>query len=53
MNNLIKLNKISKFFITSKRINVLNKITYNFKKGKIYSLVGPSGSGKSTLLNIL
>ena len=24
-----------------------------FKKGKIYSLVGPSGSGKSTLLNLL
>ncbi len=53
MSNLIKLNKISKFFITSKKINVLNKISYNFKKGKIYSLVGPSGSGKSTLLNIL
>ena len=53
MSNLINLNKISKFFITSKKINVLNKISYNFKKGKIYSLVGPSGSGKSTLLNIL
>ena len=53
MNNLINLNKISKSFITSKKITVLNKITYNFKKGKIYSLVGPSGSGKSTLLNIL
>ena len=53
MSNLIYLNKISKFFITSKKINVLNKISYNFKKGKIYSLVGPSGSGKSTLLNIL
>ena len=53
MNNLINLNKISKSFITSKKITVLKKITYNFKKGKIYSLVGPSGSGKSTLLNIL
>ena len=53
MNNLIKLNRVSKFFITSKKIHVLNKISYNFKKGKIYSLVGPSGSGKSTLLNIL
>ncbi len=53
MNNLITLKKISKSFITSKKIKILNKITYSFKKGKIYSLVGPSGSGKSTLLNIL
>ena len=53
MSNLISLNKISKSFITSKKITVLKKINYNFKKGKIYSLVGPSGSGKSTLLNIL
>ena len=53
MNNLIILNKISKNFFTSKKVSVLKKINYKFKKGKIYSLVGPSGSGKSTLLNIL
>ena len=53
MNNLIILNKISKSFFTSKKVSVLKKINYKFKKGKIYSLVGPSGSGKSTLLNIL
>ena len=53
MNNLIILNKISKKFFTSKKVSVLKKINYKFKKGKIYSLVGPSGSGKSTLLNIL
>ena len=53
MNNLIILNKISKSFFTSKKITVLKKINYKFKKGKVYSLVGPSGSGKSTLLNIL
>tara|TARA_B100000579_G_C22609235_1_gene746451 strand:- start:68 stop:748 length:681 start_codon:yes stop_codon:yes gene_type:complete len=53
MNNLITLDKISKSFITSKKISILNKINYSFNKGKIYSLVGPSGSGKSTLLNIL
>jgi len=53
MNNLININKISKHFITSRKITVLKKISYSFKKGKIYSLVGPSGSGKSTLLNIL
>ena len=53
MNNLIILNKISKSFFTNKKVTVLKKINYKFKKGKIYSLVGPSGSGKSTLLNIL
>ena len=53
MNNLISLSKISKTFSTSKKVKVLSRITYNFKCGKIYSLVGPSGSGKSTLLNIL
>ena len=53
MNNLIKLSNINKSFIAQKKINVLKKLTYNFRKGKIYSLMGPSGSGKSTLLNIL
>ncbi len=53
MNNLIKLNKISKSFENNKKIKVLKKISFNFKKGKIYSLIGPSGSGKSTLLNLI
>ena len=53
MNNLIELTNIIKDFNTHKKINVLKKISYKFKKGKIYSLMGPSGSGKSTLLNLL
>ena len=53
MNNIITLDKITKSFVSNRKITVLNKINYNFKKGKIYSLMGPSGSGKSTLLNIL
>ena len=53
MNNLLSLKKIYKSFNTNKKITVLKKINYKFKKGKIYSLTGPSGSGKSTLLNIL
>ncbi len=53
MNNLIQLSDINKTFVTEKKVNILKKINYKFKKGKIYSLMGPSGSGKSTLLNLL
>jgi len=53
MNNIIQLLNIDKFFDNQKKIKVLKKISYKFKKGKIYSLIGPSGSGKSTLLNLL
>ena len=53
MNNFIKLSNISKSFTHHKDVRVLKKLTYNFKLGKIYSLIGPSGSGKSTLLNLL
>mgnify|MGYP001238300182 FL=1 len=53
MSNLIQLSNIYKSFDGVKKIKVLKKLSYKFKKGKIYSLMGPSGSGKSTLLNIL
>ena len=53
MSNLIELKNIDKSFNNIKKIKVLRKISYNFKKGKIYSLMGPSGSGKSTLLNLI
>ena len=53
MNNLIQISNLNKSFDTLKKIRVLKKVSYKFKKGKIYSLMGPSGSGKSTLLNLL
>ena len=53
MNNLIEVSNLNKSFNTLKNIRVLKKVSYKFKKGKIYSLMGPSGSGKSTLLNLL
>ena len=53
MNSLIQLSNLNKSFDNQKKIKVLKKISYKFKKGKIYSLMGPSGSGKSTLLNLL
>jgi len=53
MNNFLTLKNISKQFNTEKKIKVLKNLSYNFNKGKIYSLMGPSGSGKSTLLNLI
>ena len=53
MNNIIQLSNINKYFHNIKKISVLKKISFTFKKGKIYSIMGPSGSGKSTLLNLL
>jgi ABC-type lipoprotein export system ATPase subunit len=53
MNNFLTLKKISKHFNTEKKIKVLKNLSYNFDKGKTYSLMGPSGSGKSTLLNLI
>ena len=53
MNNIVQVSNLTKTFENLKKIKVLKKISYKFKKGKIYSLMGPSGSGKSTLLNLL
>ena len=53
MNNFLQLKNISKNFKAEKKIKVLKNLSYNFSKGKIYSLMGPSGSGKSTLLNLI
>ena len=53
MSNFLKLSNICKNFDNFRKIKILKKISYNFKLGKIYSLMGPSGSGKSTLLNLL
>ncbi|MDB3889136.1 ABC transporter ATP-binding protein [Candidatus Pelagibacter sp.] len=53
MNNFLELKNISKHFNIDKKIKVLKNLSYNFNKGKIYSLMGPSGSGKSTLLNLI
>mgnify|MGYP001409297382 CR=1 FL=1 len=53
MNNLLKLNNLSKKYKKNKSLQVLNGINFKFESGKIYSIIGPSGSGKSTLLNLL
>ena len=43
MNNFLTLKNISKHFNTEKKIKVLKNLSYNFDKGKTYSLMGPSG----------
>ena len=53
MNNFLELKNISKSFNNNKKLKVLKNLSYKFKKGKTYSLMGPSGSGKSTLLNLI
>ena len=53
MNSFLQLKNISKSFTTEKKIKVLKSLSFNFDKGKVYSLMGPSGSGKSTLLNLI
>ena len=53
MSKFLELNNISKTFETNQKLRVIKNLSYNFNKGKIYSLMGPSGSGKSTLLNII
>ena len=53
MSKFLELKNISKTFETNKKLQVIKNLSYNFLKGKIYSLMGPSGSGKSTLLNLI
>lgn len=50
----MKLIKASKKFIDKEEdIVILDDITIEFKKRKLYCIVGHSGSGKTTLINIL
>ena len=47
---MIKITNIIKRY---KNNNIINNISFIFKKGKAYSIIGPSGSGKSTLLKCI
>ncbi len=53
MNRYIEVKNLNKYYFNQKKVIVLKNLSYKFKAGKTYSIVGPSGSGKSTLLNIL
>lgn len=50
MEEIIVLKNIGKYF---KKKKVLDKISFNVKKGEIFGVLGPDGSGKTTLLKII
>lgn len=56
---IIRLDEISAknigfFYQTKEKRNViLNKFSYDFYSGNIYSIIGPNGCGKSTLLKVI
>ena len=53
-NNIIEVKNLTKTYVMGdEKIVALDNISINFKKGKIYCLLGTSGSGKSTLLNMI
>ena len=47
---MIKIEKLSKFYGEKQ---VLNTINLEFKKGKIYGIVGENGAGKTTLFRCI
>jgi ABC-2 type transport system ATP-binding protein len=47
---MIKIEKLSKFYVKKQ---VLNTISLEFKKGKIYGIVGENGAGKTTLFRCI
>ena len=50
--SLLKLENLS-YVYDSAKVKVLDQISYEFDKGKIYAVVGKSGAGKTTLLSLL
>lgn len=50
---MLEINNVSYFYKSQKDKLVLDQISYQFKKGKMYAILGTSGSGKTTLLSLL
>lgn len=50
MQNIITAKDISKSYGSLK---VINNLSFEVPKGKIYGLIGPNGSGKTTLIKLL
>ncbi|MFO8147233.1 MAG: ABC transporter ATP-binding protein [Bacteroidota bacterium] len=53
MTKILNVHNLEKTFSSgSKKITVLQDISFNIEAGETFSIVGPSGSGKTTLLGL-
>ena len=53
MPKILKIHELEKTYTSgSKKITVLQDISFEIEKGDTFSIVGPSGSGKTTLLGL-
>jgi len=53
MAKILNVNNLGKIYTSgSKKLTVLQDITFDVEEGDTFSIVGPSGSGKTTLLGI-
>ena len=53
MSKILKIRELEKTYASgSKKITVLQDISFEIEKGDTFSIVGPSGSGKTTLLGL-
>lgn len=51
MDYAIEVNNLVKKYRNG--VSALNGLSFNVKKGEIFTMLGPNGAGKSTLINIL
>ncbi len=53
MSKILKIHNLEKTYTSgSKKLTVLNDISFEVEQGETFSIVGPSGSGKTTLLGL-
>jgi putative ABC transport system ATP-binding protein len=54
MKNILSVSNLSYFYQDGDTIRyILKDITFDFEKGKFYTILGESGSGKTTLLSLI